>query len=57
MKKNKILARILSCMLTMSFMTVMSSCGEKEDNSKQIRIIGKTPLQNPKGRCAIWQCS
>ena len=46
MKKNKILARILSCMLTMSFMTVMSSCGEKEDNSKQIRIIGKTPLQN-----------
>lgn len=45
MKKNKIIAKITSCMLIISSMAALSSCGEKEDNSKQIRIIGKTTQQ------------
>lgn len=42
MKKKKMLTRILSCLLTMSFVTVMTSCGDKDDKQKQIRIIGKS---------------
>lgn len=41
MKRFKLPVKIASCMLAVSMMASLSACGEKDD-SKQIRIIGKT---------------
>lgn len=42
MKRFKMPLKFASCMLAVSMMASLSACGEKDDSSKQIRIIGKT---------------